>query len=361
MSTSYTIGTGTTVGHELIITNADGTRFSITNLGVLNVTTTIAGSTLLYGVLAQPNLSDIFNSGTLLNTNTSAKAAVAFQYGGYILNNPGDTIGGPIGIYLTGAGRLNVNNKGSVFGAGGTLSGAGDAIRLLPTGGGSGEVNNYQNASISGASYGIFAGNNRQTVVNVGFVTGGIGGVFLTAGGYLHQPAKYGTISANYAVAINGATGTFINAGTVNGGKLGVGLGAGGTVSNQLSLDTGPAGTITGSKAVSIGGGPGTVINAGFINGRSAAGTAVTAAGFTNRVEITPGASFTGTVDGGNTVGATSISTLELATGSSAGSIGGIGAKYTNFSTIAVDAGASWSLTGSNTIASGLPIGDAVR
>jgi len=360
MSTSYTIGTGTTVGHELIITNADGTRFSITNLGVLNVTTTIAGSTLLYGVLAQPNLSDIFNSGTLLNTNTSAKAAVAFQYGGYILNNPGDTIGGPIGIYLTGAGRLNVNNKGSVFGAGGTLSGAGDAIRLLPTGGGSGEVNNYQNASISGASYGIFAGNNRQTVVNVGFVTGGIGGVFLTAGGYLHQPAKYGTISANYAVAINGATGTFINAGTVNGGKLGVGLGAGGTVSNQLSLDTGPAGTITGSKAVSIGGGPGTVINAGFINGKSAAGTAVTlAAGFTNRVEITPGASFTGTVDGGNTVGATSISTLELATGSSAGSIGGIGAKYTNFSTIAVDAGASWSLTGSNTIASGLPIGDA--
>ena len=363
MSTSYTIGLGTTVSHELIITNADGTRSSINNLGVLNVTTTVAGSTLLYGILAQPAFSDVLNSGTLLDTNTSAKAAVAIQYSGYVLNNPGDTIGGPIGVYFTGIGPLNIHNKGSIFGTGGTLSGAGEGIRLEPssTGNGSGQVNNYQGATISGASYGIVSGNKPVSVANVGLVTAYLGGIFLQAGGYIHQPAKYGTISAKYAVAINGATGTVVNSGTITGDKLGVGLGAGGTVTNLAPNQVSSTpGTITGSKAVTIVGGPGTVINGGFINGRSAAGTAVAlAAGFTNRVEIVPGASFIGTINGGNTVGATSISTLQLTTGSSAGSIGGIGSKYTNFSTITIDASAAWTLTGSNSIASGLPIGDA--
>ena len=45
--------------------------------------------------------------------------------------------------------------------------------------------------------------------------------------------------------------------------------------------------------------------------------------------------------------------TLELATGASAGSITGLNTgSYTNFSALVVDAGANWTLSGSNTITS---------
>ena len=73
------------------------------------------------------------------------------------------------------------------------------------------------------------------------------------------------------------------------------------------------------------------------------------AAGHTNRLVIDPGAAFTGTVDGGNTIGAASISTLELASGASAGTLSGLGAQYINFAQVTIDAGATWMLSGSQT------------
>ena len=113
-----------------------------------------------------------------------------------------------------------------------------------------------------------------------------------------------------------------------------------------------------------------TVVNAGSIGGNAASGTgvylqfggtitnqtggaisggtdAVTfAAGHTNRLVIDPGATFTGTVDGGNTIGAASISTLELASGASAGTLSGLGTQYIDFAQVTIDAGAAWMLSG---------------
>lgn len=104
----------------------------------------------------------------------------------------------------------------------------------------------------------------------------------------------------------------------------------------------------------------GTVANYATIVGTG--GTAVSlAASFTNRMVIGAGAVFTGVVDGGNTIGSATISTLELTTGASAGEVGtlsGIGSKYIDFGNMVVDAGASWVLAGGQTIAANVTLTD---
>ena len=116
-----------------------------------------------------------------------------------------------------------------------------------------------------------------------------------------------------------------------------------------------------------------TVVNAGSIGGNATSGTGVflqfggtitnqtggaisggadavtLAAGHTNRLVIDPGAVFTGIVDGGNTIGAASISTLELASGSGVGTLSGLGAQYIDFAQVTIDAAAVWTLGGTAT------------
>ena len=72
-----------------------------------------------------------------------------------------------------------------------------------------------------------------------------------------------------------------------------------------------------------------------------------------NRVIVDEGGTFSGTVDGGNPIGSGTVSVLELASGSSSGSLSGIGTQFTDFSKITVDAGGYWTLSGSDTIAPG--------
>jgi len=106
-------------------------------------------------------------------------------------------------------------------------------------------------------------------------------------------------------------------------GAYGVELLGGGSVTNR-------AGTIKSRTGVVINK-AGTVTNIGSIVGSG--GTAVLLSqGFQNRVAMSPGAVFTGKVDGGNTSAAgTAISTLELMTGTSAGTLSGIGSQYVHF------------------------------
>ena len=118
--------------------------------------------------------------------------------------------------------------------------------------------------------------------------------------------------------------------------RVGVTLAAGaqltiastGTVTDFYSALTSPA-------AVS---GAGTVGAAGSIVA-STYGVQFSA-GFANRLILTPGVSITGTVSGGNTIGATATSTLELASGASTGTLTGLGSRYVNFGQIALDADA---------------------
>ena len=56
-----------------------------------------------------------------------------------------------------------------------------------------------------------------------------------------------------------------------------------------------------------------------------------------------------------NGVGTT---TLELASGASAGTMTGLGVQYVGFAGVTVDTGAYWTLSGSNTLASGVTLTD---
>ena len=93
-----------------------------------------------------------------------------------------------------------------------------------------------------------------------------------------------------------------------------------------------------------------TLINAGTVEGSPDA--VRFAAGAGNLVVIQAGGTFSGVVDGGNTLGSATPSTLELAKGPSFnGKISGLGSEFVNFASIAVDSGADWGVYGSNSIA----------
>ena len=95
----------------------------------------------------------------------------------------------------------------------------------------------------------------------------------------------------------------------------------------------------------------GTVTNAGTITG---VGYSVQfGAGNPDRVIVDPGAVFVGTVNGGNPIGATSISTLELTSAGSSGTLAGLGSQYINFARTTLDLNASWTLSSANTVAAG--------
>jgi hypothetical protein len=112
----------------------------------------------------------------------------------------------------------------------------------------------------------------------------------------------------------------------------------GGTLTNNSG------GSITGkSYGVFLSGAAGTVTNAGTISGGSYAVDFTASA--TNRLILDPGAVFVGNV----TANSSGTNTLELAGGSGTGSIGGVGTTFKHFQTLAVDSGAIWTLTGTNT------------
>ena len=206
---------------------------------------------------------------------------------------------------------------------------------------------------------------------NAGAITGAANGILLTTGAMLTNQSG-GSITGNtIGVSASGAA-TVVNAGSIGGdptatGGAGVSLAAGGSVTNQSG------GTITGAVGVYASSVAATVVNAGSIGGNATSGTGVflqfggtitnqtggaisgdadavtLAAGHTNRLVIDPGAVFTGTVDGGNTIGAASISTLELASGSGVGTLSGLGAQYIDFAQVTIDAAAVWTLGGTAT------------
>ncbi|MGC1576081.1 MAG: hypothetical protein WA813_08150, partial [Beijerinckiaceae bacterium] len=99
--------------------------------------------------------------------------------------------------------------------------------------------------------------------------------------------------------------------------------------------------TLSGSSfGVFFTGGSGTVTNAGTISGATDAIDFL--ASGANRLVVDPGAVFVGKV-----TAAGSTNTLELASGT--GSISGVGtASFSNFQTLTVDAGANWTLGGTN-------------
>ena len=204
-------------------------------------------------------------------------------------------------------------------------------------------------STASGKLY-LTSTSNPLTITSTGSVTTTASGDAISApSGTAWQINNAGTISGVIGTSSAGiystASGIAVqNTGKISGYVAGLWLSSGGTVTN------GASGLIsaTGSYGVYIAGAAGVVTNLGTITGSSYA-VDLTFSSAANRVVVAPGAVFNGLVSGGN-------GTLELASGAGSGSISGLNTgstgSFQKFAALVVDAGASWTLSGSNTIAS---------
>ena len=208
-------------------------------------------------------------------------------------------------------------------------------------------VGNDQTISTASGNLYLASTSNPLTITSTGSVTSTSSSDAIDApSGTAWQINNAGTISGVIGTSSAGiyspASGIAVqNTGNIAGSVAGLWLTDGGSVTN------GAAGVIssTGSYGIYVSGAAGSITNLGTITGASYA-VDLTFSSASNRVVVAPGAVFNGTVSGG-------AGTLELATGASAGSITGLNTgSYTNFSALVVDAGANWTLSGSNTITS---------
>ena len=313
-----------------------------------------------YGVLANAGAYGVSvgNTGVITGGGTTG-AGIKFSSGGSVTNASGAYIGGEVGIQIVGTTGVVVNS-GTIVGDGAT----GLGVQL----GFGGSVTNQSSGTIS-AEAGLDLGG-PSTVTNFGLIAGntsGGAGIELHGGGTVFNEATSGTISGGGGITAQAAA-TIVNAGliqsyaTVSDAVL---LSAGGSITNQSG------GTISGSRAVVIGGGGGslvnqqnatisatygvsiagigTVTNAGTITGTQNA--VQFTAGYSDLLQVAPGASFSGRVDGGNAIGSGTSSTLELLSSASAGTLSGLGSNFIDFAQIDIDGGADWTLQG--TVVSG--------
>ena len=404
--TTKTIGAGTTIAGGYAINSASGV--TLTNLGVLGATNAA------YPLQADTTGDAIYNSGKILAASLPGKGIFANQSvrvtnlsggtinggfglyllaGGSVTNNSGGLISGTNPVYgrfdplavrnqgvITGSGTATTQSGvelkaggyvynmfgGSISGANGVYEGASNTVRNAGSirGNGSasgvagvslnagGAVTNASKAgqvaaTISGAYAGVIIRNKSGYIYNDAQITGAAAGAWLLDGGTLNNN---GTVSANYDVVVGGAYAFIENDGLINGGNKGIQMSAGGRVIN------GTGASIVGTQAITIAGGAGSVYNEGIINAGTAGTAVALPAGFDNILTIAPGAAFTGTVTGGNTVGATNSSQMELEIGTKAGTIGGFGTQFVDFNQIYVRPNANWSIT-SGSIALGTTFG----
>jgi len=299
------------------------------------------------------------------------------------------TISAPVAtaLYAPSGATWTITNTGSISapnpgGIGVNVSSTGTLING-PSSGGSGYI--------LGGSGGVLFSSAVGTVVNFGKIEAAGDysyGVDLTTGGAITNGSTgaTGALIAAYGKYVTGihldGGGTIRNFGTIHGGtgstngSYGIVSTGGGTIVNGASGST--AALITGSEeglhlndTLTT-----TVINYGTINGggldaiRELSSGNLTVVNFgllsggihailfgngTNRLIVHPGAAFQGDVatnPGG-------VLTIELAAGSGSGTIGGFGSNFTGFKTLTVDSGAQWTITGSNSLASGTTLTDS--
>lgn len=274
---------------------------------------------------------------------TGVGYGVALAAGG-IVTNHGAILGGEDGVEIRGAPGRVVNDS--------TITASvDDGVALF----GGGSVSNSKNGFISGAGgngAGVFITGGQGTVANRGVISSGGSnlGILLTAGGTISNAASATVSGGSTGVFVSGGAGTVQNSGQITAaGATGVDFEAGGSVTNTAQ------GTISGSSfGVFLAGGSGTVTNSGTISG------GVDAVLFGNggpaRVVVKPTAVFHGSVAGNSSQG----NTIELAGGrgtvtGASGTSGTIAENanswsFTNFDTLAVDSGGSWTFSGPNTV-----------
>ncbi|HEX3881554.1 MAG TPA: hypothetical protein VHW66_02745 [Stellaceae bacterium] len=399
-----TVTNGSVVATGAAITGYSGIRVGNsgnTTTGVVTNYATIEGtagsSTKEYGV-------ELYSSGTVINGSAlSTSAAIEGYYWGLRLGINGASPGGTVSNFGTIEATSATAGMGISLGSGGTVD---NGSALSP------------GATIRGGRYGIDSGYGG-TVTNYGTVEGGVTGVDLSVvegslanGGTASSAAQItggrgvymlgGTLT-NFGLIEGSASGTsglpnyfgvyllgggsVANSGTIEGlgsalyRAYGITLGNGGTVSNNTAaalisgynygVDVGNlAGVVTNSGTIEATGtaGVGIRFNEADSNTLTNAGTIIGASGFDavlfgggdDTVIVDPHAVFSGLVDGGG-----GYNTLGLGSSASTGTISltgataiGFGTTFVDFGTITVEPNARWSLTGSNTIASGVTLAD---
>jgi fibronectin-binding autotransporter adhesin len=168
--------------------------------------------------------------------------------------------------------------------------------------------------------------NTNNTIQGTGVI--GNGSLALINNGVIDATPEGGTST----LTIN--TGAFSSTGTLEatgGATLALDVGAV-TVSGLVSVAASSALDLTGELTVN-----GTLANFGAVSGGGA--TEVAFGSGTDRLILGPGATF-----GGNVVGGGVHTTLELAAGTGAGTLSGLGTEFTNFGTVIVDTGATWTV-----------------
>jgi hypothetical protein len=334
-----------TTGGPATVSNA-GSIGGTANIGVLlarggsvinAATATITGSTA--GVFTNNGPAAVANSGFVNATNG---AGVDLEAGGTLTNTSFGAIGGGgIGVFI-GGGTGIIANSGSIAGSGGSG---------IVLGAGGGSVTNDLGGSISGTSDGINAeAGSTATVTNAGRIGSGSAGIDLAGGGDVTNAASGWISGGSFGIYVAGALGKVMNSGSIaSGNNIGVQLNAGGSVTNAGGATISAPGF-----GVAVNGGAGTVTNAGTIVGGI---DAVKFAGAgSNLLVVDPGAVFVGSVVGA----ASAANTIELAGGSGtiAGASAAAGRITTNgvtwsFNTIdrfTIDAGGTWTFSGSNTV-----------
>jgi hypothetical protein len=398
--------TATAAGRGVALANGG----SVTN----NAGGTIAGG--LYGVRVLNAAGTVVNAGSIQSTETLAGAGVALGLGGSVTNQAGGSIDSPWNGVSIGGAAGTVSNQGIIRSQSPVSDQAFVYGAVLLGDGGS--VTNSAAAAILGTFYGVWSGTagGAGTVVNAGSIgasaTATGRGVVLRDGGQVTNNAGGAIAAGLYGVRVLGGEGTVTNAGSISSSQTlsgaGVDLAAGGSVTNAqggliaspwIGVQIGQKGTNTGGTFVNQGSvfagdtngdgaavwvhGPGVVINdaTGTIDGASFDGVppggfgivtyyrttvinrgaidgtdAVFAAnaGVGNLVEMAPGASFGGIVQGAKSAADAGLATLELLSGASVGTVSGVGPKYQNFGNVLIDSGARWTLGG--TVASGTTV-----
>jgi collagen type I alpha len=305
----------------------------------------------LYAALAGGYIA---NAGTILaGTGTTAAAGATTAGMGSIggiavdlvagsLNNTGFIMGGKAGkggaAQYGGAGGLggygvditggSLTNQGTIMGGRGGRGGA--AVSPASTGyyfGGAG--------GLGGAGVHLAGG----TLINDATLLGGNGGPGGAGGIYYFINA--GGVGGPGSAGADVAAGVLVNNGTILGGSGGVG-GVSNTYMTPVTASSGGGGI-----AVQFHAG-GTLTNAGFIGRGSGSGKAPDAVDFGTgaaRLILAPQASFNGLVVADNAF----TNTIELTTGSGAGTLGIVGVQYIGFASLVVDSGANWTLAGAAT------------
>jgi hypothetical protein len=304
-------------------------------------------------------IGSVMNAGTIAASAGSLPANTTFASVGVQLADGGavtNASGGTIASYSMGVQIFNA--AGTVLNAG-TIS-ASATIQPADTVFGSagvqlddgGVVTNSPGGVIRSNWMGVQIYNAAGTVVNAGSISDAAymhgAGVQLAGGGLVTNSAGGHITSEWMGVQIGGPGsaigGTVINQGTIVAADA-RGDGAGIWIHGPGAITNAPGGLISGGAFGIVAYYQTTVVNQGTVFGTEYAFDAINP-GFADRIVDAPGGVFSGIVSGGNTLGSAIFSTLELASGSSAGTIVNIG-TFNDFGLVALDAGATWSVGGS--------------